>query len=147
MLIPSARPALEIGSRLFTDLDNLKQIHGAYNGSSQRSSLREPATNTGYLPGGNGLKIEAVETYVVTAAGNEAIACRSDNDVTIRSSTAFTNPVYFGGMSNSGFPVCLNSIGRNSARINWTPTAAKYIGFDSGGGTCVGSIAMFGYLT
>lgn len=108
VLIPGARPFVEVGGRVFTDLTNIKPLY-CYIGttaSSHWSTFREAETSAGYsVPASK--RFSAYAVSAVIKSGNATATSfnigYADNDVGQISTATPTVAVYL--MGDSTFPL------------------------------------------
>ncbi len=100
-----AQPYLLVGGQLFTDLANLIVLYASASGSAttDKSTFRLPNASSGYqVPASRTLRIYAARARIfATAAGGAGMfnILYGDADVGNAGNTAFTNPVYRGGVN------------------------------------------------
>lgn len=95
-------PTLTVGGLLFTNPTALKVLYSRAS-SGTRTTARLPSGTAGYqVPAGKTYSLYALRcTSYGTNDGFSLLY--ADNDVGLRSGTAFTNPVYFVGDSGAAF--------------------------------------------
>lgn len=102
---PLGLPSLNIGGRIFTDLDNLKIKGASAVASFQNSSMQSPEDGGNYqVPADKKFRILAVKFWLQEQTAQDAGILRllySDNAVGMESATAFTNAVYWMNNSNA----------------------------------------------
>lgn len=153
VLIPSTRPAMVIGGRLFTDLDNLKVLTSNFQGPTNRyGTFRDEGVSSGYQVGASTtLKIWAYRVYNFHSVANGINLLYSDADVGIATSTAHTNPVYLGGTSGSvswigsSNTIDASGVGIIEGALFFECASSKYPGGDIGGATHTGTARIYGY--
>lgn len=122
-----AVPALTVGNRVFTDVStNLIQLVCYATAAAGQCTFRKQNGTTGYTPSGSKDFYILAAREVVDVAGASGF-CRlsySDNDKGVKTATAPTNPVYYGGAAD------------NSAQVGATHAVAGAIAEQAiGGGT------------
>lgn len=129
------RPTIEVGGRIFTDLDNLVILHG-YTAGNLRCTLRKPNASAGYqVPVSKKFVVKAMRVWANTTGNGYGTLGYSDNDVGQNSATALTNGVFLGGdasidASGSGKAAQAASgayVQRGEGLTNFEVPAGKYI--------------------
>jgi hypothetical protein len=132
--------------RRFTDLTNLLILYAHCIGAGgANGTFRLTSGTAGYLvPGGKTLRINAI--LVRGTASSSAKFAQSDNDVTVDSATALTNPVYVSG--DIKYDILFPSVAGNESMVpmSFPVATGKYFTMACGGGTTDQLAIAFGYL-
>lgn len=129
VLIPSTRPTLQVGGRVFTDLTNLIVL-GTRADGGQFGTFRDLNTNAGYqVTTGKTLTIHAARMIPrdggITTHGN---IFYGGNDVGLNSASAPTTPVY--PIGDSSFIVLKALLGTTGVPSDRTLEASNALNWD-----------------
>lgn len=137
---------ITVGGKVFTDLENLIQLHGILV-SGGSCTLRKADSSSGYLPSGsNNFQVHAIQLFI--AACGEFVLLYSDNDMGVDTSTAPTNPVYPGGSLSCGILTLNGQYAAGSIvsmLSNFIIPNGKYIAINYAGYPSDGVIRVYGY--
>lgn len=150
---PANIPALNVGGRIFTDLQNLKILTGGFTGTTTINTSFKAADGTTYVvPVGKIFRVLAVrlQAAVTTpAAANAVYLGRSDNDVGQAASTAFTNFTHMGGnsyCSQIGNCSSISGIQNYELAVNFPVPTGKYPAAQAGSTAIVtAGMTLYGY--
>lgn len=153
IIAPAFRDILQVGGRIFTDLENLVELHG-YVTNPNYTTLRKANASAGYqVPVGKVFEVHAVRISSYNAAGvaYQCYLSYGDNDVGLQSAAAPANIVYpTGNADNAGLgqmaQILEPGTSRHELSIRFNVPAQKYATARSSG--TAGSntrIVVFGY--
>lgn len=125
-----AIPTLTIDGRTFTDLTTLIKLY-THNTTAGRygTCRKQDGSGTGYAAVAT-LRIAAIRVNLQSGTSSSVKMMRSDNDVTFDSSTAPTNPNYYGNMNTTHFLVAgLGS--KTDYAVDFAVSVGKFLTFDN----------------
>lgn len=149
---PTSLPSIQVAGRVFTDLKNLIHLVTAVDAANSRGTFRDQNNTAGYaVPANFQLRILAVRAKSSSAVANSFLAIGyADNDVGLKSATAFTNlktPGAAGATAVAELQTTTNSPASVAECLfNFVVPAGKYPCVDGSGGATLAYIELYGYL-
>lgn len=142
--------SLTVGGYVFTRLNDLIVLYGQGGGAGSNSAFRRPNTSAGYqVPVGKILVLYAFRAFSDGGTDGRFNPVYADNDVGFKTSTGFTNPVWYVGMAGNDNLMWTRSTVSGEVfegPLFFEIPENKYPSMSSGSGSFVVNCQVFGYL-